>query len=467
METPQQIWENCLKVIKDNVTESNFDALFKGLIPLEIKNDNTLVLQASTLFIVEYIEGNFLDLMRMTLRKELGNSAKLEWVTLMGKTLSNPIPQQDTVAPRNKSVQLAPPSGKFNPFVMPGLRSLEINPQLNPKYSFENYIEGECNRLARSAGLAIAKHPGKAEFNPIFIYGGTGLGKTHLAHAIGLETKKLHPDKVVLYLSAHKFQEQFTNASLKNEVNDFLNFYQMIDVLILDDVHDFASKTGTQNAFFHIFDHLYRLQKQLIFTADMSPVLLKDFEPRILGRFKWGLTAELTSPDYETRLKIFKYKLYQDGIDLSDDILEFLALKVSSNVREFEGVLHTLLAETTFNKKPLTLEFVESIVNKNVKIMKREFTMDHIYKTVCNYYNVEPDNVQSSTRKREIVQARQVAMYFCKELTNSSLQLIGSYIGNKNHATVLHACKTVGNQKETDRSFRETINSIEKKIKAM
>jgi chromosomal replication initiator protein len=456
-----------LSVIRDNVTESNYDALFKNLVPLRVEN-NTLVLQAPTDFIVDYIESTFLDLMRMVLRKELGATAKLEWVTLTLGKPSQPHPMTEGAAPVNKlPTARLHPQGSFNPFVLPGIEDRKIDTQLNPRYSFDNYIEGECNRLARSAGLAIAKNPGRAEFSPIFIHGGTGLGKTHLAHAIGLETKKLHPEKTVLYLSAHKFQEQFTRSLHDNDINDFLHFYQMIDVLILDDVHDFAHKEKTQDVFFHIFEHLYRMQKQLIFTADMSPVNLKDFNPRILSRFKWGLIAELAPPDYETRLKIFKHKIHQEGIKLSDEIVDFLAEKIKSNVREFEGVLHTILAETTFNKQMLTMEFIEDVINKNIKIIKRDFTIDYIYKTVCNYYNVAVEDLQSTNRKRELVQARQVAMYFCKELTPASLALIGTHIGGKNHATVLHACKTISNQKTTNRAFLETLGEIEKKIKAM
>ena len=342
---------------------------------------------------------------------------------------------------------------------------MEIDPQLNPRYSFENYIEGSCNRLARAAGVAIAQNPGRAEFSPLFIYGGTGLGKTHLAHAIGLETKKLHPQKTVLYLSAHKFKLQFTTAALKKEINDFLHFYQMIDVLILDDVHAFTNQEKTQNAFFQIFEHLYRLHKQLIFTSDTQPSDLKEFEPRILSRFKWGLTAEVMPPDLETRLAIFKHKIYKNGIVLTDEIVQLLAESVTGSVREFEGVLNTIMAETTFNKKPLTPELVESIVNKTIKAVKKEFTIEQIYKTVCSYYNLKPEAVQLNTRKRECVQVRQVAMYFCKEFTNNSLALIGSHIGGKNHATVLHACKIVSTQKQVDRVFRETINNIEKRIK--
>lgn len=465
----QEVWSNCLKVIKDNVAEESYKALFEKIVPLRLEG-TTLILQVPSHFIYEYLEEHYLDLLRKTIRKELGSNAKLEYSVMVAGANSRPMPQQDNTVPKNKPVPFLASSDKqikFNPFVMPGLRDLEIDPQLNPKYAFENYIEGECNRLARSAGLAIAQSPGNTAFNPLFVHGNTGLGKTHLAQAIGLETKKLHPEKVVLYVSANKFQEQYVSAVQKNEVNNFLHFYQMVDVLILDDVHDFAGKSKTQDTFFHVFDQLHRSKKQLILTSDKSPVDIEGLEPRILSRFKWGLTAELTQPDVETRLKIFKHKVYKDGIDISDEIIEYLAEKISNNVREFEGVLNRLLAEATFNKKPISMDMVVSVVNKNIKNTQKELTVDFIYKTVCGYFGLPTDSAQSKTRKREVVQARQIAMYFSKQMTKTSLASIGAQIGGKNHATVLHACKTVNNLMDTDRQFNDIIGNIEKKLRTL
>ncbi len=466
----QEVWNRCLQIIKDNVGEESYKALFEKIVPLKLEG-STLTIQVPSHFIYEYLEENYLDLLRKTIRKELGENARLEYSVMVAGTASLPLPQIEK-APRNKPVPLSSvpgdkPVGRFNPFVMPGLRNLEIDPQLNPKYSFENYIEGECNKLARNAGLAIAQNPGESAFNPLFINGGTGLGKTHLAQAIGLETKKFHPEKIVLYVNANKFKEQYTSAVQKNEINNFLHFYQMVDVLILDDVHDFAGQSKTQDTFFHIFDQLHRSKKQIILTSDKAPVDIEGLEPRILSRFKWGLPVEITAPDYETRLAIYRHKVHKDGIELSDDIVEFLADKVSNNVREFEGVLNRLLAEATFNKKSLSMEMVVGVVNKNIKNTQKELTVDSIYKIVCEYFNVTPDNAQSKTRKREIVQARQIAMYFSKTLTKSSLASIGAQIGGKNHATVLHACKTVNNLMETDRSYSDIVRNIEKKLKAM
>jgi chromosomal replication initiator protein len=467
----QEVWNNCLKIIKDNVNEESYKALFEKITPLQLEG-NTLTLQVPSHFIYEYLEEHYINLLRKTIRKELGAEARLEYSVVVAGEGSRAVWSQDRAVPGNKPI-LPPASGssgvsKFNPFIMPGLPCMEIDPQLNPRYAFENYIEGACNKLARNAGLSIAQNPGTSSFNPLFINGNTGLGKTHLAQAIGLEVKKLHPEKVVLYVNANKFQEQYTSSVQKNELNNFLYFYQMVDVLILDDVHDFAgpTKAKTQNTFFHIFDQLYRSKKQIVLTSDKAPVDLEGFESRILSRFKWGLSAELTMPDYETRLAIYKHKVYKDGLDVSDEIIQYLAEKVK-NVREFEGVLNRLLAEATFNKKAMSMEMVTTVVSKNIRSTQKEYTVDYVSKFVYTYFNITPDDAQSKTRRREIVQARQVAMYFSKQLTKASLTSIGLQIGKKNHATVLHACKTVNNLIETDRNFSDMMISIEQKLKAI
>ncbi|MDR1023014.1 MAG: chromosomal replication initiator protein DnaA [Prevotellaceae bacterium] len=466
----KEVWDSCLRIIRDNINEESYKAFFEKVTPLRLEG-NMLTLQSPSQFICDYIEEHYIDLLRKTLRKELGADAKLQYSIVVAGEATRPVQSNSEPIPRNKPVLLSTTGSNtrikgFNPFVMPGLPNLEIDPQLNPKYAFENYIEGACNKLARNAGLSIAQNPGVTSFNPLFINGSTGLGKTHLAQAIGLEVKKLHPDKVVLYVNANKFKEQYTSAVQKNETNNFLHFYQMVDVLILDDVHDFAGQTKTQDTFFLIFDQLHRSKKQIILTSDKSPVDIEGLEPRILSRFKWGLVAELSVPDYETRLAIYRHKVQKDGIDIDDSIIEYLADKVSSNVREFEGVLNRLLAEATFNRKSISMEMVVNVVNKNIKNTQKEFTVDSIYKTVCDYFKIPSDDAQSKTRKREIVQARQIAMHFSKSMTKTSLASIGAQIGGKNHATVVHACKTVNNLMETDRNFFEMVNNIEKKLRS-
>jgi chromosomal replication initiator protein len=299
----------------------------------------------------------------------------------------------------------------------------------------------------------------------LMIYGDSGLGKTHLAQAIGIEVKELYPEKVVLYVNASKFITQYSEATRNNTRNDFLHFYQMIDTLIIDDVQEFSGKEKTQETFFHIFNHLHQLGKQLILTSDKAPIEIKGIEQRLLSRFKWGLTTDLQSPDYETRLLILRKKTYKDGLSMPDKVLEYIAQNISTNVRELEGALISLLAQSTLNKKAITLDLAIDMINKIVKQSKHEITIDYIQKIVCDYFNMPVDSLQSKTRKREIVQARQIAMFFSKSLTKSSLTSIGTQIGHKDHATVLHACKTVNNLIDTDKQFKNDVEEIEKRLK--
>ncbi|MFN7014585.1 MAG: chromosomal replication initiator protein DnaA, partial [Bacteroidia bacterium] len=345
-----------------------------------------------------------------------------------------------------------------------GLKKLNIDSQLNPNYSFDNLVEGDCNRLARSAGFAVAQKPGGTAFNPLLIYGGVGLGKTHLAHAIGIEIKKNFPNKTVLYVSSEKFTHQFIDAVKNNTQNDFIHFYQMIDVLIIDDVQFFAGKEKTQDVFFHIFNHLHQTGKQLVLTSDKPPIEMQGMEQRLLSRFKWGLSADLQVPDLETRIAILEKKMYADGIELPREVVEYLAYSITTNVRELEGALISLIAQSSLNKKAITLELAKQMIDKFVKNTVREVSIDYIQKVVCDYFNLPIELIKSKTRKREVVQARQIAMYFAKSMTKSSLATIGMHCGGKDHATVLHACRTVNNLIETDKRFRAYIDELEKKI---
>ena len=351
-----------------------------------------------------------------------------------------------------------------NPFIIPGLQKININPQLNPSYTFDAFVEGECNRLARSAGYAVAQKPGGTSFNPLLIYGSGGLGKTHLANAIGLETKRLFPDKTVLYVSADKFQTQFVDSIMDGKKNDFMHFYQSIDVLIIDDVQFLCGKEKTQDVFFHIFNHLHQNGKQIILTSDKAPVDIVGMEQRLLSRFKWGLAADLQSPELETRLAILKKKIKNDGIEIPYEVIEYIAYSITTNVRELEGSLISLLAQASLNRKEITIDLAKNMLDKFVKNTAREVSIDYIQKVVCDYFDIPVEIMKSKTRKREIVQARQLAMYFSKQLTKSSLAHIGKHCGNKDHATVLHACKTVNNLADTDKRFKGYISDIEKRL---
>jgi len=466
-------WEKCLNVIQDNVPSSSFKTWFEPIVPVKL-NEKVLTIQVPSAFFYEYLEEQFIDILRKTLRMVLGNGAKLEYNVVMGTkngdepyTVSYPTNNNTKILNKPLTVPLKADDKTAirNPFIIPGIQKLQIDPQLKADNTFENFVEGDCNRLGRSAGFAVAQDPGGTAFNPLMIYGNSGLGKTHLAQAIGIEVKEQFPDKVVLYVNANKFQTQFTEATRNNNRNDFLHFYQMIDVLILDDVHEFAGKEKTQETFFHIFNHLHQMGKQLILTSDKPPIELKGMEQRLLSRFKWGLTADLQTPDFDTRMKILRRKVYKDGISLSDEVLEYIASHVSNNVRELEGALVSLLAQSMLNKREITLELAAKLITKLVKNSKRELSIEYISKVVCDYFSMTVDALQAKTRKREIVQARQIAMYFSKSLTKYSLASIGAQIGSKDHATVLHACKTVNNLKDTDKNFRQFVEDIEKKLK--
>jgi len=471
--TAKTVWGNCLDYIKDNIPSQSFKTWFIPIKPLKLK-DNVLSIQVPSKFFYEWLEENYIKLLKSAITRELGEDAKLVYSIVMENTYGNTDPITVKIPSTNRPpiknpkvsmpVDIGGEKGVKNPFVIPGLRKVHVESQLNPNYTFENFVEGDCNRLARSAGFAVANKPGGTSFNPLLIYGGNGLGKTHLAHSIGIEIKDKYPEKTVLYVSAEKFTQQFIDSIRNNTKNDFVHFYQMIDVLIMDDVHSFAGKEKTQDVFFEIFNHLHQHGKQVILTSDRAPVDLQGVEQRLLSRFKWGLSADLQTPELETRIAILNQKLYNDGVEMPQDVIEYLAYSINSNVRELEGALISLLAQSSLNKKKITVELAKQMIDKFVKNTTREISIDYIQKVVCDYFDMPIDLLKSPTRKREIVQARQLAMYFSKQLTKNSLASIGAQCGNKDHATVLHACRTVSNLAETDKRFKNYVEDLRKKL---
>jgi chromosomal replication initiator protein len=471
--TCEQIWNNCLNIIRDNVSLQSFKTWFEPIKPVKL-NGNVLTIQVPSQFFYEWLEEHYITLLKKIIKKELGADGRLEYSIVMENSFNSTkpytvkIPTSNTKEIKNPAVSMpidiGGNTGIKNPFIIPGLKKLNIDSQLNPNYSFDNMVEGDCNRLARSAGFAVAQKPGGTAFNPLLIYGGVGLGKTHLAHAIGIEIKKNFPNKTVLYVSSEKFTHQFIDAVKNNTQNDFIHFYQMIDVLIIDDVQFFAGKEKTQDVFFHIFNHLHQTGKQLVLTSDKPPIEMQGMEQRLLSRFKWGLSADLQVPDLETRIAILEKKMYADGIELPREVVEYLAYSITTNVRELEGALISLIAQSSLNKKAITLDLAKQMIDKFVKNTVREVSIDYIQKVVCDYFNLPIELIKSKTRKREVVQARQIAMYFAKSMTKSSLATIGMHCGGKDHATVLHACRTVNNLIETDKRFRAYIDELEKKI---
>ena len=455
----EQLWSRCLSVIKDNISEASFNTWFAPIVALKYE-ENVFVLQVPSQFFVEYIEEKYIDLLRMTLYRVVGQGTRLEYRVLIDKTSGKgtQIPSANE-QPKPKQQM----SGYISPYHRPQLP--EIDPQLNPSYNFNNLIEGNSNKLARTAGISIANEPGKTIFNPLFVYGQSGVGKTHLANAIGVMTKQLNPEKRVLYVSANTFQIQYTDAVRNNTVNDFLNFYQTIDVLIVDDIQEFAGKTGTQNTFFHIFNHLHQSGKQLVLTADRSPIVLAGLEQRLLTRFKWGLSAEIEKPDFDLRKAILENKIYRDGLEIPADVVDFIAENVADNVRDLEGTLVSLLAHSTLADMPIDVQLAEKVVSRIVNVTRKVNTVEKIRDAVCEYFSLSVDAISTKSRKREVVQARQIAMYLSKQMTKNSLSSIGFTIGQRDHATVLHACKIVTDLMEIDKNFRSSVKEIEERLK--
>ncbi len=479
-QTYKSVWTNCLKIIKDNLGPENeqvYRTWFEPIVPIQLE-DNVLTIRVPSQFFYEWLEEHFIDLLKRTIRLQLGPNGMLKYSILMDTSIADtpittdlPSTGRQATYNRAKDAPLIINSDENNreipnPFILPGIQKVKINSQLNGNYTLENFVEGDCNRLARAAGFAVAENPGRTSFNPLLLHGGVGLGKTHLAHAIGIKAKEIDPNKTVLYVTSEQFLQQYVEAVKNKNTNDFIHFYQMIDFLILDDIQFWASKgIHTQEAFFHIFNYLHQKNRQIIITSDKAPSELGTLEPRLLSRLKWGLAADLGTPDVETRMAILKQKLANDGIEMPQDVIEYIAYNINTNVRELEGALVSLIAQSSLNHRQITIDLAKQMVDKFVKSTTREITIEYIQKVVCDYFKLPIDSIQSPTRKREIVQARQLTMYFAKKMTKSSLAIIGLHCGNKDHATVLHACKTVANLNETDKQFHYWVDELEKKFK--
>ncbi len=456
-QTYSDVWQDCLDRLRLTITEEEFVKWFKPVWPIGYDGEN-LRLRVPNESFVTSIEKRYLRFLKPIITELYGADIQLHYAVPRK-------PQQSADANASAMPQFTQPidtANIKNPFAIPGIRRIMFDPQLNPNYTFENHIEGECNRLARSAGMAVAVSPGDNAFNPLYIYGDSGLGKTHVVQAIGHEVRQRHPELQVLYVSMNKFQAQFQTAYKNGEITDFIHFYQTIDVLIIDDIQELTGKTGTQNAFFNIFNHLQLAGKQLILTSDKPPVELKDIEQRLLTRFKWGLSAFLSVPDYETKVKIIRAKAQRLGVNIPEDVVAYLADNISANVREIEGALSSLIANASFLGRKITISLAKDILKVYVKLTQKEITIDHIVKVVCNYFSIDTDTFNSAKRTRDVAQARQVAMYLAKHHTKAPLTVIGSSIGGRNHATVLHSCKAVADMMDTDKQFKAQIEEIER-----
>ena len=435
-------WGKCLEIIRDNVPEAVFATWFADIKPLKYE-DNTLTIQVKSNFVYEFLEGNYVELLGYTLNKVMGEGTQLMYSVLTDKE-------------NDLSIEIETERGKSSAETATD----EWDSMLINRYTFDNYVEGISNRLPRSVAESVANKPGRA-FNPLFIHGASGVGKTHLVNAIGCKIKELHPELRVLYISAHLFQVQYTDSILQKSFNDFMRFYQSIDVLIIDDIQEIAGLQKTQNAFFHIFNHLHLNGKQLIMTSDRSPMQLKGMEERLITRFKWGLTAEIERPDLELRKNILRSKTHKDGLKFPDEVINYIAEHVDASVRDLEGIIASLMAHSTINNADVDLNLARRIVGDISEYEKPALTIKTILKTVSDFYGVEISAINTRSRKREVVLVRQVAMYLAKKYLDLSTAKIGLYIGNRDHATVLHACKTVTNLCETDKQFRGELSQIE------
>ena len=524
-QSPEAVWNQCLDIIRDNISRQSFKTWFEPLKAVRLEADSDqlkLTVQLPSRFYYEWLEEHYFSLLRKTITKVLGPKGRLYYNIVIEKDdaergyegtsmqlpahpaphdgtspgFSAPRPEQRPVpedaepaagpprrerpsprrpagpgsvnAPTGASSGTASTQGEeapiANPFAIPGIQKMKLDSQLNASYTFGRFIEGDCNRLARSASLAIAQQPGTTSFNPFLVYGGVGLGKTHLIHAIGNYAHMNRNADTVLYVSSERFTTEFVQSIQHNRVSEFSLFYRQIELLIVDDVQFFGGKEKTQEEFFHIFNALHQSGKQIVLSADRPPREIQGIEERLLSRFQWGLSADVQPPELETRIAILQRKAEDDGIDLPYDVVEFMAHNIKSNIRELEGALIRLLAHATLHKRELGLPLAKEVLRDLIKDTRINLTIEEIQRIACEYFNIPEDLVRAKTRKREVVQARQVAMFFCKQLTQHSLKTIGLHFGGRDHSTVIHANQSVENQIETDHKFAEMIDELRRTI---
>jgi chromosomal replication initiator protein len=468
LNNPTTVWETCLNSIKSEISEQSFKTWFEPIIPVKFIN-NTLTIQVPSKFFYEWLEENYVRVLRNAIDKSIGHSGQLEYSILVDKpSLKNAIIVANkivgTEAQNGKGqYQVREPDFNRSPFELNLIDTLKQESYLNPFYTFDNFVEGDCNRLGRSAGIAVSAKPGATSFNPLMIYGGVGLGKTHILQAIGNSIKELNSNKFVLYVSSEKFTNQFINAVKNNSLQVFSNFYMNVDVLIIDDVQFLAGKEKTQETFFHIFNHLHQTGKQIIMSSDRAPKKLEGFMDRLLSRFKWGLTADLQKPDFETRVAIIQKKLENDGLTFTSEVVEYLANTINTNVRELEGVLVSLMAHSSLNRREVDMDLakktLKGIVEKQVKVI----TMDTIFDAVSKQFMVSVEDIKSKSRKKEFIMPRQMAMYMAKEILNMPLSNIGYYF-DRDHSTVIYSVNSLNEAMNTDKLVVDHISKLRKTL---
>lgn len=462
--SPNSCWDSTLALIRENVTQQQFDTWFKPIV-FESYNPSTktLLVQVPSPFVYEYLEENYVDLLKKVLERTFCSGIRLTYRVVTDK--EHKLTQDIEADPTDATPMQPKTRANESPSVLDAATPQDIDPQLNPHQTFSNYIEGESNKLPRSVGLSIAEHPRTTQFNPMFIFGPSGCGKTHLINAIGVRCKQLYPQMRVLYISARLFQVQYTSAVLHNTVNDFINFYQTIDMLIVDDIQEWTSAAKTQNTFFHIFDHLFRNGKRIILASDRPPVDLQGMNERLLTRFSCGLIAELEKPNVQLCIDILKNKIRRDGLKIPDDVIQYIAETANGSVRDLQGVINSLLAYSVVYNSNIDMRLAERVIKRAVKIDDRPLTIDDILDSVCTHFSVSVAGVNSKSRKHELVVARQVSMYLAQKYTKMPASRIGKLVGNRDHSTVIHSCSQVETRLKVDPRFSDEITSIENSFK--
>jgi chromosomal replication initiator protein len=471
----EKTWSECLQVIQDNISYQKFKSWFEPITAVSLEAD-TLTIQVPSQFWYEWLEEHYYGMLRSTLSKVAGEEIKLKYSVLVEKSedaadsRSVFLPQRPMPPVRPQEMSYAyteySPGRIENPFVIPGIRKTKVDSNLNPNYVFDRFIEGDCNRLARSAAMAIAENPGKNSFNPFFIYGTTGLGKTHLIQSIGNKIKKDHGDDLsILYVSSETFTNEFVQAIRNNRASEFTTFYRNIDVLIVDDIQFFSGKEKTQEEFFHIFNALHQEGKQIILSSDRAPKDVPDIEERLISRFSWGLSADLQIPEFETRYAILERKASDNGIDLDPKVLEFIAHNFKSNIRDLEGAIIKLLATASLHQvQDIDIAIAKNVLKDMVRNSNSQISIESIQNYVCDYFGIESNKVREKTRKQEVVEARQIAMYLSKKFTKSSLKTIGLHFGGRDHSTVIHAITTIEERMSTSPKHQRILRELEQKI---
>ncbi len=464
METnPKALWDNCLSLIKENVTEQQFRTWFA---PIAFEhydeNSRTLLVQVPSMYVYEYLEQYYVALLSKVLCRCFGTNVQLNYRVVADKKHHVTVDVEGSEAVNIEPVPAT--QGNKSPQLLDAVPH-DINPQLDLHKTFQSFIEGDSNKLPRTVGMSIAEHPGKSTFNPFFVFGPSGCGKTHLINAIGVRCKEMYPRKRVLYVSARLFQVQFTDASRQNTVNDFINFYQTIDVLIVDDVQEWATAEKTVATFFHIFDHLFRLGKQIILASDRPPVDLKWLQDRLLTRFSCGLIAELEKPNVKLCMDILHAKCRRDGLQIPEDVIRFIAETANGSVRDLEGVINSLLAYSVVYNTNIDMRLAERVIKRAVKVDNKPLTVDDILEKVCHHYGVSQQSVFSRSRKRDFVLVRQVSMYLAQKYTKMPASRIGQLIGGRDHSTVIHSCTAIEQRLKVDKNFGAELTSIENSFK--